>query len=156
MKRTLILFFTCLIAAALASEVKAALTLINGNFDLDPDLGGADDPVTAPTCWFVKYDIPQSWSDFRFGNDGNGGWNNNGIALGQNFLGPNFDPGPEDGFFYTSLGAYAGEISARIDGFGYNRVNSNPAGSFEVGLYYSPEVRLSGQTGLMSLPLPCC
>jgi hypothetical protein len=137
----------CLVAAALTFEVKADLTLVNGNFDLDPDLGGADDPVTAPTQWFVKYDIAQSWSDFRFGNNGNGGWNNNGIALGQNFLGPNFDPGPEDGFFYTSLGRYSGELSARIDGFGYNRINGNAAGGFDVGLYYSRGGAFVGANG---------
>jgi len=147
MKRILTPLFICLIAAALAPEVKATLSLVNGNFDLDPDLGGADDPVTAPTRWFVKYDIPQSWSDFRFGNDGNGGWNNNGIALGQNFLGPNFDPGPEDGFFYTSLGMYGGELTARIDGFGYNRINGNAAGGFDLALYYSPGSTFVGANG---------
>jgi len=135
-------------AISLAVTINApGLTLVNGNFDLDPDLGGADDSITAPTRWFVKYDIDQSWSDFRFGNDGNGGWGNNGIALGQNYLGPNFDPGPEDGFFYTSLGNYAGELIARIDGFGYNRINGNSAGSFEVAFYYSPGSTFVGANG---------
>ncbi len=147
MKRILLPFFICLVATTLSCEVKAALSLVNGSFDLDPDLGGADDPVTAPTHWFVRYDIAQSWSDFRFGNDGNGGWNNNGIALGQNFLGPNFDPGPEDGFFYTSLGRYAGELSARIDGLGYNRINGNAAGGFDVGFYYSRGGAFVGANG---------
>ena len=45
-------------AISLAVTMNApGLTLVNGNFDLDPDLGGADDSITAPTRWFVKYDI---------------------------------------------------------------------------------------------------
>jgi hypothetical protein len=139
----------CLLIAtfSLVASTRAALSLRNGNFDLDPDLGGADDSVTAPTHWFVRYTIDQSWSDFRFGNNGNGGWTNNGIALGQNYLGPTFEPGPEDGYFYTSLGAYTGELSARIDGFGYNRINGNAAGNFEVGFYYSPGSTFTGANG---------
>ena len=85
----------------------------------------------------MHYTEDQSWSDFRFGNDGNGGWDNNGISLGQNFLGPNFEPGPEDGYFYTLLGQYGGEISTRVDGRGLRALrgicisltgNSRPGG----------------------------
>src|SRR5262245_33473708 len=121
-----------------ANAGAAGLALANGNFDSDPSLGGADDPVAAPTGWYTHYTMPQSWSDFRFGNTGNGSWNNNGIVFGQNFLGPNFDPGPEDGYFYTSLGIYGGEASLSLSGVGYNRINGNAAGGFDVSLYYSP------------------
>jgi hypothetical protein len=148
MKRKQLALFTFIVAVVVTANATAALTLRNGDFDLDPDLGGSDDPVTAPTHWFVHYDIPQSWSDFRFGNDGNGGWNNNGIALGQNYLGDFFEPGPEDGYYYTSLGLYSGELSARIDGFGYNRTRADrPAGNFEVGVYYSPGASFMGANG---------
>jgi hypothetical protein len=121
--------------ALMAGGARAALVLQNGTFDDDPDLVGVDETEIAPTGWYQHYNIPQSWSDFRFGNDGNGGWNNNGVVFGQNYLGPNYTPGPEDGYYYTSLGSYGGEVSARVGGVGYNRVNSNPAGSFVVGLY---------------------
>jgi hypothetical protein len=117
---------------ALAGSAAAQLTLTNGNFDADPDLGGADDPINAPSGWFTRYAEEQTWSDFRFGNNGNGSWTNNGLAMGQNFTGPNFDPGPEDGYYYTRLGTYGGEISARVQGLGYNRVNANLAGDFDV------------------------
>ena len=127
----------CIIVFASAMPASAQLILRNGNFDLDPALGGADDPQAPPMNWFTHYTEAQSWSDFRFGAIGNGGWVNNGLALGQNFLGPAFDPGPEDGYFYTLLGAYSSETSLRINGFGYNRVNGNAAGAFQVGLYYS-------------------
>jgi hypothetical protein len=148
MKRLYMTLCTLVITVSLASNTHAAgLSLTNGGFDLDPDLGGADDPVNPPTSWFAKYTIDQSWSDFRFGNNGNGGWANNGIALGQNYLGPTFEPGPEDGFFYTLLGAYGGELSARIDGFGYNRINGNQAGAFQVGLYYSAGGAFAGANG---------
>ena len=132
MLRYVLAGFTLLV---LAGAADAALVLNNGNFDNDPDLGGGDDTMVAPTGWYQHYTVDQSWSDFRFGNDGNGGWTNNGIVFGQNFLGPNFDPGPEDGYYYTSLGAYGGEVSATVNGVGYNRVNNNPAGSFVVALY---------------------
>ena len=59
---------------ALAGNAAAQLTLTNGNFDADPDLGGADDPVNPPSGWFTHYTEEQSWSDFRFGNNGNGSW----------------------------------------------------------------------------------
>ena len=147
MKRRQITVFTLILLSLTANPVTAALNLVNGDFDLDPDLGGADDPVTAPTRWFVHYTVDQSWSDFRFGNNGNGAWGNNGLALGQNYLGPNFDPGPEDGYYYTSLGFYESEISARIDGFAYNRVNGNAAGNFEVSLYYNPGALFTGANG---------
>jgi hypothetical protein len=146
MKR-LNLTLLALITFALVSTSNAALLLRNGDFDADPDLGGADDSVAAPTFWFTGSTVPQSWNDFRFGNDGNGGWNNNGIALGQDYLGPSFDPGPEVGYFYTSLGRYAGEISAILQGFAYNRVNGNAAGSFEVGFYYTSAGTFSGADG---------
>jgi len=123
---------------ALAGNAPAQLTLTNGGFDADPDLGAVDDPIAAPSGWFVHYTEDQTWSDFRFGNNGNGSWTNNGIAMGQNFTGPNFDPGPEDGYYYTRLGAYGGELSARVAGFGYNRTNSNPAGNFDVSLIATP------------------
>ena len=121
-----------------ALGARGDLVLTNGDFDDDPDLGGADETMMAPTGWFTHYTVDQSWSDFRFGNNGNGGWTDNGITLGQNYLGPNFDPGPEDGYYYTPLGRYGGEISATVAGFGYNRVNNNPAGSFEVSLLFTP------------------
>ena len=127
-----------------ALGASGALVLTNGNFDADPDLGGADETMTAPTGWFTHYTVDQSWSDFRFGNDGNGGWTNNGITLGQNYLGPEFTPGPEDGYYYTSLGRYGGEISATVSGSGYNRVNGNAAGSFEVAFYFTPGNSFSG------------
>ena len=123
---------------ALAGTARAQLTLTNGGFDADPDLGSADDPETAPSGWFTHYTDPQTWSDFRFGNNNNGAWTNNGLAMGQNFTGENFDPGPEDGYYYTRLGAYGGELSARVAGFGYNRVNQNPAGNFDVSLIATP------------------
>src|SRR5262245_1025652 len=128
---------TLAITVGLAFRTGAALQLNNGSFDNDPDLGAADDTVLAPSGWFVRYTVPQSWADFRFGNDGNGAWNNNGLALGQNFLGENFDPGPEDGYCYTSLGLYSGELSLSVSGLGYSRVNGNAAGAFDVGVYYS-------------------
>jgi hypothetical protein len=123
---------------ATTGNAAAQLTLTNGGFDADPDLGSVDDPINAPTGWFVHYTEDQTWSDFRFGNNGNGSWTNNGVAMGQNFTGPNFDPGPEDGYYYTRLGAYGGEISAKVQGFGYNRTNSNPAGNFDVSLISTP------------------
>jgi MYXO-CTERM domain-containing protein len=120
----------------LAGGARGALVLHNGSFDLDQPLGGVDDPVTAPTGWYQHYSEDQSWSDFRFGNVGNGGWNNNGITLGQNYLGPDFTPGPEDGYYYTSVGTYGGEVSATVRGSGYNRSGRpNPAGDFYVQLY---------------------
>ena len=122
--------------ALLAQGARAALVLRNGNFDDDPDLGSADETMLAPTGWFQHYTEDQSWSDFRFGATGNGGWVKNGITLGQNYLGPNFTPGPEDGYYYTSLGTYGGEVSATVQGSGYNRSGrANPAGDFYVGLY---------------------
>jgi hypothetical protein len=147
MKRLNLILFV-LVTLALNFPSNAALLLRNGDFDSDPDLGGSDDSVAAPTFWYTGSTVPQSWNDFRFGNDGNGGWNNNGIALGQDFLGPNFDPGPEVGYFYTSLGTYAGEISALLQGFGYNRVNRNAAGSFEVSFYYTPAGTFAGADGV--------
>ena len=123
------------VLALLSVSAQAALVLRNGSFDDDPDLGGADETEVSPTGWYQHYTIPQSWSDFRFGNDGNGGWTNNGIVFGQNYLGDNFEPGPEDGYYYTSLGAYGGELSALVQGLGYNRVNGNAAGSFVAALY---------------------
>jgi hypothetical protein len=119
-----------------AARADASLVLLNGTFDDDPDLAGADDTMTPPTHWFTHYTGDQTWSDFRFGNDGNGGWDNNGITFGQNFLGPTFTPGPEDGYFYTRLGTYSGEVSAKVTGFGYNRVK-NDAGNFDVSLYFT-------------------
>lgn len=135
MSRHVLIGFTLL---ALAGSADAALVLRNGNFDDDPDLGGADETMVAPTGWYQHYTVDQSWSDFRFGNNGNGGWTNNGIVFGQNYLGPNFDPGREDGYYYTSLGAYGGEVSAAVNGVGYNRTNNNPAGSFVVSLFSTP------------------
>ena len=132
------------IILALAGNAAAQLTLTNGNFDADPDLGGADDPVNAPTGWFTHYTGEQTWSDFRFGNNGNGLWSNNGLAMGQNYTGPNFDPGPEDGYYYTRLGSYTGEISARVQGLGYNRINNNPAGNFDVALISTPAGSFTG------------
>jgi hypothetical protein len=120
----------------LAAGARGGLVLHNGSFDVDPSLDCADDPVMAPTGWFQHYNEDQSWSDFRFGSTGNGGWNNNGITLGQNYLGPEFTPGPEDGYYYTSVGAYGGEVSATVRGSGYNRSGRpNPAGDFYVQLY---------------------
>jgi hypothetical protein len=120
----------------LAGTARGALVLRNGSFDLDPPLGDLDDPAVAPTGWYQHYSEDQSWSDFRFGNVGNGGWNYNGITLGQNYLGPEFTPGPEDGYYYTSVGAYGGEVSATVRGSGYNRSGrANPAGDFYVQLY---------------------
>jgi MYXO-CTERM domain-containing protein len=124
-----------------ALGARGALVLTNGNFDADPDLGGADETNLAPTGWFTHYTNDGSWSDFRYGNDGNGAWTNNGITLGQNYT-P--DPGPEDGYFYTSLGRYGGEVSATVAGFGYNRVNNNPAGAFEVAFYFTPGSSFTG------------
>jgi PEP-CTERM motif-containing protein len=147
MKRLNLILFV-LVTLALTFPSNAALLLRNGDFDSDPDLGGSDDSVAAPTFWYTGSTVPQSWNDFRFGNNGNGSWNNNGIALGQDYLGPNFDPGPEVGYFYTSLGAYAGEISALLQGFGYNRVNQNPAGSFIVSFYYTPAGTFAGGDGV--------
>lgn len=147
MKKLNTTLFALVITWTLAASANAALLLRNGNFDLDPDLGGSDDSVAAPTFWYTGSTVPQSWNDFRFGNNGNGGWGNNGIALGQDFLGPNFDPGPEVGYFYTSLGRYAGEISALLQGFGYNRVNNNPAGSFVVDFFYTPGTTFIGTDG---------
>jgi len=121
--------------------VHGQLVLRNGNFDDDPDLGGADETNLAPTGWFTHYTNDGSWSDFRFGNNGNGGWTNNGITLGQNYT-P--DPGPEDGYYYTSLGNYGGEVSATVSGFGYNRVNQNPAGAFEVAFYSTRGTSFTG------------
>jgi hypothetical protein len=119
-----------------AANAHGALVLQNGTFDDDPDLGSADDPVNAPTGWYQHYTQEGSWSDFRFGNDFRGGWDDNAISLGQNFT-P--DAGPEDGYFYTHLGQYAGEISTAVDGFGYNRSDrANPAGNFVVALYSTP------------------
>ena len=129
---------------ALACSADAALVLRNGSFDDDPDLGGADETMVAPTGWYQHYTVDQSWSDFRFGNNNNGGWTNNGIAFGQNYLGPNFDPGPEDGYYYTSLGAYGGELSATVNGVGFNRTNGNQAGSFVVALYSTPAGSFTG------------
>ena len=138
MKRLFMLAMAAFALATLSAEAKAQLSLVNGTFDLDPDLGGLDEPDAPPSGWYTHYRGPQTWSDFRFGNDGNGGWNNNGIALGQNYLGPNFEPGPEDGYYYVSLGSYRGEVSATVSGLGYNRTNGNAAGVFDVDLYYSP------------------
>ena len=138
MKRLLTLAMAALVVALLSADAKAQLALVNGTFDVDPDLGGADEPDAPPTGWYTHYRGEQTWSDFRFGNDGNGAWNNNGIALGQNYLGPNFEPGREDGYYYVSLGRYAGEASATVSGRGYNRTNGNAAGVFDVDLYYSP------------------
>jgi len=130
------LLTTVIVLTLFASTSRAALVLHNGSFDVDPPLGSADDPAVAPSSWYQHYSQDQSWSDFRFGATGNGGWNGNGIVLGQNYLGPNFDPGPEDGYFYTSLGAYGGEVSATVRGSGYNRSGrTNPAGDFYVQLY---------------------
>jgi hypothetical protein len=42
---------------------------------------------------------------------------------------------------------YGGELTARIDGFGYNRINGNTAGGFDVGLYYSPGSTFVGANG---------
>jgi len=137
MKQLPITLLVCVTLVGAARPVQAQLSLANGNFDIDPSLGSADDPETAPTGWFTHYTEAQSWSDFRFGASGNGGWNNNGLALGQNFLGPNFDPGPEDGYFYTLLGTYSGQAGIVINGIGYNRINGNNAGMFEVGGYYN-------------------
>ena len=129
----------------LAADARAALVLQNGSFDDDPSLGNADDPVTAPTGWFQHYNQEGSWSDFRFGGDGRGGWQNNAISLGQNFT-P--DAGPEDGYYYTRLGQYAGEVSARVDGLGYNRSDrANPAGNFVVTLYSTPAGTFSPADG---------
>lgn len=141
------LFTIGIALALLVGSARGALQLQNGNFDSDPPLGSADDPATAPTGWFQHYDIDQSWSDFRFGATGNGGWNANGIALGQNYLGPNFEPGPEDGYYYTLLGSYGGEVSATVGGSGYNRINGNQAGSFEVALYSSAPGAFTGANG---------
>jgi hypothetical protein len=125
----------------LACCARAQLTLTNGNFDADPDLGGADDPVVSPSGWFAHYTGDGTWSDFRFGNDGNGAWTNNGLAMGQNYT-P--DPGPEDGYYYTRLGAYGGETALRIGGLGYNRTNGNPAGNFDVSVISTPGGAFTG------------
>jgi hypothetical protein len=134
MKSLLSTALACAIVLLLAGSAAGDLALSNGGFDNDPDLGPLDDPVTAPTGWYQHYTEPGSWSDFRFGNDGNGGWDNNGISLGQNFT-PN--AGPEDGYYYTLLGQYRGEIATRVDGFGYNRSGrpQNLPGNIEVGFY---------------------
>ena len=132
---------------ALAGNASAQLSLTNGGFDADPDLGGVDDPEAPPSGWFTHYTEPQTWSDFRFGNNGNGSWTNNGITLGQNYTGPNFEPGPEDGYYYTRLGAYTNELSARVQGTGYNRVNGNAAGDFEVSLIATPAGSFAGANG---------
>lgn len=147
MKRLYLTLFGLVIIAGLASTANAALVLRNGNFDNDPDLGGNYDEVNAPSSWYTGSTVLQSWNDFRFGNDGNGVWINNGIALGQDYLGPNFDPQPETGYFYTSLGLYSGEIGVSLAGFGYNRVNGNQAGSFEVAFYYSSFADFVGADG---------
>jgi hypothetical protein len=147
MKRLNLTLLALVITFSLAFSANAALLLQNGNFDADPDLGGADDSVYAPSFWYTGSTVPQSWNDFRFGNDGNGGWNNNGLALGQDYLGPNYDPGPEVGYFYTSLGRYAGEISAMLQGSGYNRINGNFAGSFVVSFYYTSGASFLGADG---------
>jgi hypothetical protein len=139
--------FTAIVFLSAAIATAAPLTLNNGDFDADPDLGGVDDQAAAPTGWFTHHPELQTWADFRFGNDGNGAWTNNGIAFGQTFFGPNFDPGPEDGAFYTLLGQYGGEVSVRVDGFGYNRVNGNAAGAFEVGFYFSRPGAFAGADG---------
>jgi hypothetical protein len=137
MKSLLSTGFICAVVLLLAGNAAADLALSNGGFDNDADLGPLDDPILPPTGWFTHYTDDQTWSDFRFGNDGNGGWDNNGISLGQNFTGPNFDPGPEDGYFYSLLGQYRGEVSTRVNGFGYNRSGrpGNPPGDFEVSFY---------------------
>jgi hypothetical protein len=139
---------TCVTIAAvllLTATAQAALVLQNGTFDEDADLGNADDPVNAPSGWYQKYTQEGSWSDFRFGNDTRGGWDNNAVSLGQNFT-PN--AGPEDGYFYTHLGQYGGEVSARVDGFGYNRADrANPAGTFVVSLYSTPAGEFTGADG---------
>ena len=78
--------FICVIAATLLAfgvRANADLVLVNGTFDDDPDLGAADDPVTPPSFWFAHYTEPQSWSDFRFGNDANGDWENNAITFAR-------------------------------------------------------------------------
>jgi hypothetical protein len=124
-----------------ASSARAQLTLTNGNFDADPDLGGVDDPVGSPSGWFAHYTGDGTWSDFRFGNNGNGAWTNNGLAMGQNYT-P--DPGPEDGYYYTRLGAYGGETALHIAGLGYNRTNGNPAGNFDVSLISTPAGAFTG------------
>ena len=128
----------------LACGARAQLSLTNGNFDADPDLGGVDDPVAAPSGWFTHYTHDGSWSDFRFGNNGNGSWTNNGISLGQNY---DPDPGPEDGYYYTRLGSYGGEPAAIVGGIGYNRVNGNPAGNFEVSVISTPAGAFTGADG---------
>jgi hypothetical protein len=147
MKRPSLTLFILVFTTALASSANAAIVLRNGNFDTDPDLGGNYDEINAPTSWYTGSTVPQSWNDFRFGNDGNGAWINNAIALGQDYLGPNFDPQPETGYFYTSLGIYNGETGAMLSGLGYNRVNGNFAGSFEVGFYYSSFADFVGADG---------
>lgn len=68
--------------------------------------------------------------------------------MGQNYLGPNFDPGPEDGYYYTYLGPYGGELNVTVSGFGYNRVNGNDAGGFDVSFYFSPGDVFVGADGL--------
>jgi hypothetical protein len=149
MKALLNIGLASAIVLLIAGSAAADLALSNGGFDDDPDLGPLDDPITTPSGWFAHYTQDQSWSDFRFGNDGNGGWDNNGISLGQNFLGPNFDPGPEDGYYYTLLGQYRGEVSTRVNGFGYNRSGrANPAGDFEVGFYRTAAGAFTGADGM--------
>ena len=136
---------TLAIVAMLAVSAQAQLALQNGNFDADPSLGDADDPVNSPTGWFQHYTQEGSWSDFRFGSVGRGGWTANAISLGQNF---DPDPGPEDGYYYTRLGAYGGELSARVNGFGYNRSDrANPAGDFVVSVYSTPAGSFTAANG---------
>jgi MYXO-CTERM domain-containing protein len=147
MRRLLALACALAICVLLCTSANADLFLFNGNFDEDADLGGGDDTRFSPAGWFSHYNQDQTWSDFRFGNDGNGGWDNNGITFGQNFLGPNFDPGPEDGYYYTRLGSYGGEVGARVNGFGYNRVRNDP-GQFDVGIYFTPAGTFSAADSL--------
>ena len=136
----------------LAGSAAADLALSNGGFDDDPDLGPLDDPVTAPNGWFQHYTQEGSWADFRFGNDGNGGWTDNGISLGQNYLAPNFEAGAEDGYYYTLLGQYRGELSTRVDGFGYNRSGrpANVPGNIEVGFYRTAAGTFTAANGTTS------
>lgn len=139
MKRLLptLYIFLGLSAALVAPPAHAALELKNGNFDQDADLGAGEDETVAPTGWFTRYSEIQSWNEFRIGAIDNGGWTKNGIAFGQNYLGTEFIPGPEDGYFYTSLGGYTGETKAIITGSAFNRINGNLAGNFDIGLYFS-------------------
>lgn len=124
----------------LASQSQAALTLTNGDFDNDADLGGGYDETTAPSSWFWDNDV--DFETFRFGADGNGGWTDNAVGFGTDFV------APDNGYLYQTVGTYDSELGVSLSGIGFNRTTGVQAGDFDVAFYFTTGASFTPGTGV--------